>query len=327
MDNDFVKSKPLDWITNDLHPEDLPEGQITYGGVDIFEDRVGRRLRLPVIAIKGETSGPILGLTAAVHGNELNGIPTIHQLIENINPSHLQGTLITIPIVNLPGYLAYTREFIDGVDLNRIMPGKSDGQPSDRYAFNLTHKILKKFDVHLDLHTASFGRINSHYIRANLKLPKVKQLTELQHADIIVNTEGPANSVRQTAMDYGIPSITIELGNPQIFQQHIVNAATKSILNVLIHYKMIEGEISIPEHQPVICSRSYWTRVNDGGILRVKPKLTEIIEQNQIMATLYDVYGRKELDYLSPERGIVIGKSVNPVVSTGDRILHLGVLK
>jgi len=327
MEKTFSQSKPLDWIVDELDVEAIPKDQISYGGVDVFEDRIGRRLRVPVITVRGHQDGPVLGITAAVHGNEINGIPTIHRLVESISIKDLHGTIIAIPIMNVPGYLAYSREFIDGVDLNRIMPGAKFGTPSEIYAHNFTERVLRHFTHHLDLHTASFGRVNSHYIRADLNDDDVRELAKIQHADIILHTTGPASSVRQTAMNLNIPSITIELGNPQVFQPHFVSNAITSIRNIMKKLGMITGEIILPETTPVVCNSSYWTRVNDGGILQIPHELTKRVYKDELMASLYDIYGRLDIEYLVPEDGIIIGKSVNPVVSTGDRIIHLGIVE
>ena len=186
-------------------------------------------------------------------------------------------------------------------------------------------RIVEKFNVMLDLHTASFGRINSHYVRADLTSPKVKELANLQHTQIIVHSTGPANSLRSAAMSKKIPALTVELGNPQSFQKEVVNNATISVLNVLSKLEIIKQEIKIP-NLPMLCEKSYWVRCHDGGILTVHPDLVQQIEKDEKIATLVDLYGRKDLEYTSPESGVVIGKNVNPVVSTGSRILHLGVL-
>ena len=319
------KSLPIDWELSELDLEQIPNNQISYGRVNIFEDRIGRELGVPILIAKGDGSGPILGITAAVHGNEINGIPVIHNLFQTIQKETFHGTIVAIPIVNVPGYISNQREFIDGADLNRVFPGKESGRPSEEYAFHFVQQIAKKFDYLLDLHTASFGRINSHYIRADLTHPEVRALVNLQHADIVVHTTGPAHSLRSAAMDNNIPALTIELGNPQIFQQQVVEAATTSMLNVLSHLTIINQSIRIPK-PPVVCKRSSWIRCHDGGILTVHPDLLQRISKDDGIATLVDLYGREDVAYTSPEAGVVIGKNNNPVVSTGGRILHLGIL-
>ena len=124
----------------------LPKGEISKYWLDLVEDGMGLPVQVPLIIARGYEDGPILGLTAAVHGNELNGIPVIQRLFKEIDPSHLKGTIIGVPIVNVPSYLRKKRRFLDGVDLNHIMPGKENGTVSQVYAWRVINKLIKKFD-------------------------------------------------------------------------------------------------------------------------------------------------------------------------------------
>ncbi len=322
----FKENQGIDWQNTRLDINKIPEEVLSFGSIDLFEDRLGRKIGAPILAIKGKKPGPVLGITAAIHGNEINGIPIIHEIFHSLDPNELKGTIIGVPVINIPGYLNYKREFIDGKDLNRIMPGKARGTPSQEYAHSIFSRIAAYFDYHIDLHTASFGRINSHYIRADLTHPVVNELASLQHAQIIVHTKGPVGSFRSASVKSGHPAITIELGNPQVFQNKLTVEGIHSIENVMKYLKMMDGDIIQPRIPPVICKKSYWVRCFDGGILEVYPKLIEKIEEGSVIATLRDIYGRDDITYKSPEAGIIVGKNVNPVVSTGDRIIHLGVI-
>ena len=151
---------------DDLKLSQLEKGKVHRILISLSDNPLGVSWKLPLIVIKGVEKGPVVGLTAALHGNELNGISTIFKLIESINVNKLKGTLVLVPICNVPGYLMNQRFFSDNVDLNRIMPGAPEGATSKIYAHHLTTKIISKFDYLLDLHTASHGRVNSLYIRA-----------------------------------------------------------------------------------------------------------------------------------------------------------------
>ena len=324
--HEYKERIELDFVQSELNIDNIPENSINYGAVNIFDDRIGRKVGIPTIIITGNQKRPVFGLVAAIHGNEINGIPVIHQLFEQLRDKEIFGTIVAIPVGNVPGYLQYNREFMDGMDLNRIFPGKKMGTPSEEYAFHFLNRIVKKFDYLIDLHTASFGRINSHYVRADISHPKIKELLRLLHADIIVNTTGPSGTLRNASMDLNIPSLTIELGNPQRFQNNVAKEAMRGIRNMLAYLKIVDFEIKLPKRQPIYCKKSEWLRVQEGGILTVHPKLVQKVSKGDKIATLVDIYGIKHVDYFAEEYGIVIGKNKNPVVSTGDRILHLGVL-
>jgi hypothetical protein len=131
-----------------------------------------------------------VGLTAVVHGNELNGVPCIHRVITDLDVRHLKGTVVAIPCVNVPGYLRFAREFSDGKDLNRLFPGKKDGTASEIFAYQLLHKIVVQFNYLIDLHTASFGRINSYYVRSDMNDPVSATMAKFQQPQIILHNSG-----------------------------------------------------------------------------------------------------------------------------------------
>ena len=146
----------------------------------------GYPLLIPVVVVQGATKGPVLGLTAAIHGNELNGIPIIHKLIDSIDAKNLKGRIIAIPGLNAVSIQMDERRFIDDEDLNRNFPGKANGNRSEQYVEKIKERILPFFNLHIDMHTASFGRINSMYARVDVANDTLEMLAKLQKPDIIL---------------------------------------------------------------------------------------------------------------------------------------------
>lgn len=289
-------------------------------------DGLGRELILPILVLKGKKSGPCLGITAAIHGNEINGIPVIHQLIHRMDEEKLRGTVVALPVVNIPGFLARQRTFEDDQDLNRIMPGKATGNNAEVFAHRFFHKVVTKFDYLVDLHTASTGRINSLYVRADLSHSIAHRMAVLQRPQIILHNKATDRSLRGYAMTKGIPSITVEIGDPHLFQPKMIARALVGIRALMGELKMIpKSKIAIKEI-PIMCKSSAWIYTDRGGILRVKPEPADFVEKNSVIATLHNLFGGLIHEYRAPHDGVVIGKSVDPVASTGSRILHLGVL-
>jgi len=309
----------------DLVLDEFENGEIHRAHVHLTDNSLGEPWRLPVIVVKGKKSGPVLGITAALHGNELNGISTIFKLIEDIKPENLSGTLVLIPITNVPGYLAKQRYFSDAVDLNRIMPGKPEGVTSNLYAHYLTSKVISKFDYLLDLHTASHGRVNSLYIRADLENDETRTLAYLQNPQIIVQKFDEEGTLRGWANENGIPAITIEIGNSSAFQHSLIDETLEGILNTMKHYKMIDGEVKDMVTDATTCDKSYWIYSKKGGIVDVLPSLADEIKKGQVIAKVYNVFGQVKEEVLADKNGIVIGKNINPNCDAGTRILHLGV--
>jgi hypothetical protein len=311
---------------DEISIENFPENSINYFWLNLTYDGLGQPVQLPIMLARGKNTGKTIGLTAAVHGNELNGISVIQRVFNGLDTTQLSGTIIGIPVVNIPAFEAGIRFFTDGADINRIMPGRLGGNVSEVYAHLFVEKALKKFDYLLDLHTASFGRVNSFYIRSNLNTDLTKKLTELQHAEIVVHTPPSDGTLRGVAEDLGIPSITIEVGNPNTFQRKIIKSGLEGIHNVLSYLKFYPYEIIENKDKTVVCKSSYWIYTDGGGLLTVHVELVDKVEKDDHIATLKDVFGNVITKYYAPEKGVVIGKSISPVNHTGGRVIHLGIV-
>ncbi len=231
-----------------------------------------------------------------------------------------------MPVVNVLAFADKTRRFDDGTDLNRIMPGKPRGNTSEVYAHRILKEIVMQFDYLIDLHTASFGRINSYYIRANMSDKITARMAYLQNAQIIVHNASADKTLRGAAEEMGIHAITLEVGNPNVFQKWMIHSGLEGIHNTLVYLEMKEGDIITPSHEPVFCKKSYWIHTTKGGILRVNPEIATFVKKDKSIATQSDIFGDKIISYIAPENGIVIGKSISPVNKTGGRILHLGIV-
>lgn len=303
----------------------VPPGQCSRYWLKIVTDGMGVPIHLPVIVARGVEAGKTVGLTAAVHGNELNGIPVIQRLFRELDPTTMRGTVVGVPVVNVPSLLRKKRRFMDGSDLNHIMPGRSDGNVSQVYAWRLIERLVKQFDYLIDLHTASNGRVNSYYIRADLDQPVVKKMAMLQNPQIIVHNPPNDGTLRGIAASLGIAAITLEVGDPNLFQKGMIREGLTGIHNVLSELDIAKGELEEADQPPVMCRRSYWIYTDTGGLLTVHPKVTHRVRKGEVVATLRNVFGDVIKEYVAPEDGIVIGKSTSPVNQTGGRILHLGL--
>lgn len=320
-----MSQEPQRFTVTNLRVEDQPLGQRTELYVQLCDDTFGQPFAIPAIVIRGQEPGPVLGLTAAIHGNELNGVKVIHELLKGLSTDSLRGTLVAVPIMNIPGFRQCQREFNDGVDLNRVMPGKAKGSCSQQYAHALMQRVIVHFDSLIDLHTASFGRINSLYIRADLGHAQTQDLARSFNAEILLHNCGSDGTLRSAAAQHGIPSLTVEVGNPQVLQDSMIGRSVDGLHNALVLLKMLDKPLR-PVSEPVICERSYWLYTERGGFLDVQARLRQQVEQGQTLAEISDVFGHLTQRCQAPEAGVVIGRSTNPVNQAGSRIVHLGIL-
>lgn len=325
MDSSLLMTKEDTKVITELNLSEVPKGKISRYWLHLVTNGLSLPIYVPLIIAKGEEEGVALGVTAAVHGNELNGISVIQRLFRELDVRNLKGTVVGIPTVNIPALLGNQRVFVDGIDLNDIMPGKPNGNVSEVYAYRFVHAIIKELNYLIDLHTASFGRINSYYIRANLDNPVTREMAMLQNAEIIVNNSGSDGTLRGAAAAMGIHSITLELGNPNTFQKNHIIAGLTGIHNLMVHLGMIDSEIEPPIKPAVICSKSFWMYTDTGGILTVQPDVTDFVKAGERIATMRNIFGDMTKEYVAPQDGIIIGKSVAPVNQTGGRIVHLGI--
>lgn len=318
----------LEYSSDHIHRlqlETFPKGEISETWLHIINNGIGEPIRIPLLIAKGKEDGPVVGLTAALHGNELNGIPVIQKLFKNLDVHQLKGTVVGVLIANVPATLMGQRFFNDGADLNRIAPGKPDGNQSELYIYKILERIVKYFDYLIDLHTASFGRVNSYYIRADMEDPDSSRMARLQNPELILHNPPNDSTLRGQAAKQGIKTITVELKDPHIFQYDVIHDTLIGIRNVLYDLKMLPGEILCPVNQTILCEKSYWLYTDEGGILNVLPELGAFINSGELIAEIKTIFGKTIKKYFAPDAGVIIGKSVNPINQSGSRIVHLGI--
>lgn len=313
-------------VVDALDVQDLEPGAIHKVWVRIVDSAMGTPLEVPVLVARGRLPGKTIGITAALHGNEVNGIPVIQSVFSMLNPDKMCGSVVGVLVANVLGYTQNTRGYgTSGKDLNRCFPGREDGDCEAQYVHAFFEKIVLQFDSLIDLHTASHGRENSVYCRADLGSDEIAAMARLQMPQIIVHNTSPDGSLRAEATLRGIPSVTTELGNASVHQRRVIQHARLGIFNVLSYYSIVATPIvSYDDRDTVVCGMSKWIYTTVGGVLRIKPRLTEWVEKGEEIARITSVFGDVVHKVTAPYRGIVIGRATNPVAASGDRILHLG---
>lgn len=315
-------------IINELSITSLERNKFYHFLYNVSTDGLGQPIFIPIIVCRGKKKGPILGITSAIHGNEINGVPLIHKLMAFIDPNILIGTVVAIPVFNGPGFLKKQKNFIDGVDLNTIFPGKPNGTPSQVYVYRMFENIIKQVEYLIDLHTAGFGEINSLFAFANMKDGLTSRLALLQSPQIIIHEKSETNTLRGACNKAGIKSITLGIGNPLSFQKKYVKHALIGVQNIMGFLKMIpyasikENLITAP---PTLCTSAFWMYTDVGGVLTVFPEVNVWVKKGEVVARVRDLFGNVVREYKAPCDGIVIGKNSNPPNQSGEKILYLGL--
>lgn len=278
----------------------------------------------PVLVAHGKEAGPVLCLTAALHGDELNGIEIVRRVLHGVNPQELKGSVIGIPIVNLMGFQRNSRYLPDRRDLNRAFPGSTNGSLAARTAHSLFEQIIRKCDRLVDLHTGSFHRSNLVQLRANLHDPAILDMTRGFGAIAVLHSSGIRGSLRRAAADIGIPSVTLEIGEPMRLQDKQVRTGVKGIQSLMHQLGMLEQSWRWKEPQPVYF-RSQWVRASQGGILFTLVKLGEHVKKGRLLATITDPVTNERSTIEAPFAGQILGMALNQVVMPGFAAFRIGV--
>lgn len=278
----------------------------------------------PVLVINGTKPGPVMCLTGAVHGDELNGIEIVRRVMYDIDPAKLSGTLIGIPIVNLQGFERGTRYLPDRRDLNRFFPGNPRGSMASRIAHSLFKEIILHCHGLVDLHTASFHRTNLPQVRADMRNPAVAKFTEGFDKMVVVHNRGGSGTLRRAAVEAGIPAVTLETGEPMRLQEDKVQSGVRAIYALLERQGMYSRMFSWGEPQPVYY-KSRWVRTHHGGILMSTAKLGTRVRKGDVLGTVTDPITNQSEAIRSPYDGRVVGMAVNQVVMPGFAAYHMGI--
>lgn len=304
----------------------LPSASVHRLWVRVASDGLGQPECVPVMVARGGRPGPTVGLTVGLHGDELNGLPVAHRLFERLDCRTLRGNVVAVLVTNLHGFHTWQRRFVEHFDLNHHFPGDPEGHVAQVYAHRLVERVIRTFDALLDLHTASFGRENSLYVRADMTEPQTARMAFLQRPQIIVHKEAADGTLRGAAAELGIPAITVEIGDANLFQERYIKRTLVGVRAVLMELGLIPKRPLAKGPAPLICRSSRWLFANQGGLQTVVPPLREIVAEGEVVARRVDVFGQLIEEVRSPFGGVVVGRSTHPVARAGARIVHLGQL-
>ncbi len=280
-------------------------------------------MTLPVHVVHGKKDGPVLFVSAAIHGDEINGVEIVRRLLKLKLLKSLKGTLIAIPIVNVFGFINRSRYLPDRRDLNRSFPGSYSGSLASHLARLFMDEIVAKCSHGIDLHSGSGHRTNLPQIRATLDNPEVEKLAYAFGAPVIVNARLRDSSLREAVIDLGIPMLLFEGGESLRFNEHPIAIGLKGIVSVMRELGMLPKKERKKTPQPVVVKGTSWVRANKSGIVHSALPLGTFVKKNQIMAYIIDPIGDNEEKLLAPFEGIIIGCLNLPLVHKGDALFHL----
>lgn len=280
-------------------------------------------MTLPVHVVHGRNSGPVLFVSAAVHGDEINGVEIIRRLLISRSLAQLRGTLLAIPVANPFGFIQRSRYLPDRRDLNRSFPGTAKGSSAGRLAHMFMTEIINRCDFGIDLHTGSNYRSNFPQIRACLNDPETIKLASAFGAPIVVPSELREGSLREVVADLGKPVLVYEGGEALSFSETAIRTGLKGILKSMRYLGMLPPNHKDKHRAPIITDRTSWVRASMSGTFSLKVGLGDLVKQDDLLGVLNNPFGSEQEEVRAPFTGMNIGQLNLPLAHEGDALIHL----
>lgn len=313
-------SDPNHWFGHDVKP-----GESVSTEMVVSESYSSRSVVIPVSVRRGLKPGPTVFVSAALHGDELNGTGAIRTLLQDKTWALDSGTVLMVPVLNMLGFERHSRYLPDRRDLNRCFPGSAEGSMASRLGKVIFEKLIKRCDFGVDLHTAAVRRTNFPNVRADLSNPDCRRMAEAFGSGIILQSKGPKGSLRREATKAGCPTIIVEGGEVWKVESSVVECMTRGIFNVLIELGMMSGQTDVPDSQAII-RETKWIRAERGGFLTMHVAPGDSIVKGQAIATNSNLLTEDQNRLEAPFSGIIIGMTTLPAVQPGEPVVHIGRL-
>lgn len=278
----------------------------------------------PIYVYRAPTDGPTLALTAGMHGDEINGMEIVRRIIDAGHHKVLRGTTVCMPIINVYGFLNYSRDVPDGKDVNRSFPGSRNGSLASRVAWHLTHDIIPFIDVGVDFHTGGAMRTNYPQVRCVMQDSRNVELAHAFHAPFTIDAPFRPHSLRQTAAKQGKNIIVYEGGESLRMDLPAIEEGINGTLRLMNHLHMIDWAPE-PNTESKIVWNSSWIRARTAGIFHPQVQAGDLIHKGQLVGSITDPFGEYHEQIKSPVTGYLVGLNNNPVVNAGDALMHMGM--
>lgn len=278
----------------------------------------------PIYVSRGDEDGPVLALMAGMHGDEINGMEIVRRLLDSGLHHPKRGITVCMPIVNVYGFLNYSREVPDGKDINRSFPGHKNGSLASRVAYHLMHQVIPFIDVGIDFHTGGAMRTNYPQVRAVLRDEKNLDLAQAFLAPFTIDAPFRPNSLRKEASRKGKNIIVYEGGESLRFDQQAIEEGVSGTLRLMKHLKMIDWAPEPKEENKIIWNTS-WIRAKHAGLFQSNVQCGQLVRKDEWVGTITDPFGEFKEQVVATETGYVIGLNNIPVINAGDALMHIGM--
>ncbi|MEM9824299.1 MAG: succinylglutamate desuccinylase/aspartoacylase family protein [Bacteroidota bacterium] len=305
-----------------VHNTIVEKGSQTIVKIPVGRIPSGNLISIQAHVIRSENDGPTALILGGVHGDEINGVEIVRRSIEEGLYNDLQaGTVIAIPVVNIYGFINFSRDVPDGKDINRSFPGSRSGSLASRVAYHLSRKILPLVDFGIDFHTGGRSNYNYPQIRYTSDHGPSEELAKVFAAPLLLAKKTIPKSLRKYAMEMEIPMLVYEGGENLRLDPYSTEEGLAGLKRVLIYKKMLPGKIK--SRTSAHFAKSSWIRSPKAGMFQFLKKSGEVIVKGETIGYITDAYGLEKRKLTANRDGYIIGHNNLPVVSQGDALFHV----
>ncbi|MAS92489.1 MAG: succinylglutamate desuccinylase [Verrucomicrobiales bacterium] len=278
---------------------------------------------------RSRKEGPTLLLTAGIHGDELIGVEILRRLVKSRRLQSLRGTLIVVPVVNMPAFLSRSRYLPDRRDLNRLFPGSPDGSLGGRLAATFVDEIVSASDYAIDFHAGAVARPNLPQIRISPGDEKGLEMAKAFKPPVIMETGLRDGSLRSTFVKNGIPSLLYEASEAYRLDPASVRYGLRGVFSVMQHLEMLPPSRvqKEPKSRTMVASGTTWVRAPQGGLLTSLVDLGKGVNPGTKLGHVGDPFGRHETPVVSDVEGVVIGINREATADEGDALFHIATFR
>ena len=305
--------------------EEVPLGASREINFNIAKLHTGTKVEIPIIIERAKLPGPIVLFTAGIHGDEINGVDIVRQLIARKINRPKRGTIICMPILNIFGFLNGNRAFPDGRDLNRMFPGSSNGSLASRVAHRLMHEIIPEVDLIIDFHTGGASRFNAAQIRIVKDHPELDELARIFGPPFVLYSNHIAKSFRNACYQLGKPILLYEGWKSFYVDNTISKVGVEGVKRILSHYDMLHHRISCsaPKRPTLFIEDSRWIRARQSGMFKSIVTVNTKVNVDDVLGQITDPYGKIYHEVKSTIEGYIINVNEASLVYQGDALFHI----
>ncbi|MFB9055418.1 succinylglutamate desuccinylase/aspartoacylase family protein [Mariniflexile ostreae] len=292
---------------------------------DVAKLHTSSSVDVPIIIERSKKPGPTVLFTAGIHGDEVNGVEIVRQLIAKGINKPKSGTIICMPVINIFGFINLKREFPDGRDLNRVFPGTINGSLASRVAHKLIHGVIPNVDYIVDFHTGGSGRFNAPQIRITKENKNLNNLAKVFGAPFVLYSKNLNKSFRSTCYKLGKPMLLFEGGKSFHIDDNVTNSGVNGAKRVLYHLGMLNNKfkVSKPKKDCVFINESRWQRANFSGMFKASISIGSHVKKGDDIGNITDPYGKFNQFVKAQNSGYIINVNESPIVYQGDALFHI----